>query len=81
MKTLEGHLDDGVIAAAFSPDGQTLASGGNDKTVRLWDVQTGAPKAALEHGSNVYEVAFSSDGKIIASAGHDGTILLWSAAQ
>lgn len=44
--TLEGHSDN-VACAAFSPDRTLLATGSNDKTVRLWDVATGKSKATL----------------------------------
>jgi WD40 repeat protein len=42
---LEGHSG-AVISLVFSRDGRTLASGGDDNTVRLWDVQTGKPPGA-----------------------------------
>jgi WD40 repeat protein len=65
---------------AFSPDGQTLAGGSLDKTVRLWDVQTGQTKATLqEHTSLVQAVAFSPDGQTLASGSDDQTVRLWDA--
>ena len=66
---------------AFSPDGETLASGGGDRTIRLWDVETGQERAALEgHTGRIESVAFSPGGGILASGGWDGTIRLWDAA-
>ena len=44
---MEGHSSE-VVSVAFSPDGQTLASGTRDKTIRVWDVVTGEEKAKLE---------------------------------
>ena len=68
-----------VQSVDFSPDGTTLASGSWDRTVRLWDVQTGQNIATLEgHTGDVTSVEFSPDGRILASGSrYDGTVLLW----
>ena len=67
-----------VYSVSFSPNGQTLASGSWDTTIRLWDVMTGDHKKTLEgHGSSVRSVAFSPDGQTLASGSEDSTVLLW----
>ena len=79
--TLEGHTG-GVESVLFSPDGQTLASGSSDGTIRLWDVSSGQLQATLRGHSmdDVSLFSFSPDGSTLASRGffsRDGTIRLW----
>ncbi|KAF7136923.1 hypothetical protein CNMCM5793_006585 [Aspergillus hiratsukae] len=77
MQTLEGHSD-WVRSAAFSGDGQTLASGSDDHTIKLWDTKTGAELQTLKgHSDSVSSVAFSGDGQTLASGSDDHTIKLW----
>ena len=63
---------------AFSPDGTILASGDYDRTVRVWEVETGMSLATLKgHSDWVRSVAFPPDGRTLASGSGDGTVLLW----
>jgi WD40 repeat protein len=59
-----------------------LVSGGDDQTVRLWNVETGEIITTLQgHTDRVWSVAFSCDNETLASGSNDGTIRLWQKAS
>ena len=81
-KLLERSLRHGCAthAVAFCPEGRRLATAGEDRAARLWDLATGSLFAnPLKHDGPVHSVAFSPDGKLVATAAHDGTIRRWDA--
>ena len=79
-REIEGGPGLGVLdrALAYSPDGETLASGGRGPDVKLWDVASGSLLASLAgHSAPVASLAFSPDGETLASGALDGTVKLW----
>lgn len=77
--TLRGHTD-GVRTLAYSPSGDHLISGSDDKTVRVWDLRTGESLATLTgHTTAVVACAWSPDGSQFASASGN-RLIVWDAA-
>jgi WD40 repeat protein len=83
IQQLEGHTGY-VWKLAISPDGKYLASaGGNDNTMKIWNVSTGKLVHDLvdaHNGNFIVGVAFSPDSKFLLSAGRDGFARLWDLA-
>ncbi|KAK3821638.1 MAG: hypothetical protein J3Q66DRAFT_367329 [Benniella sp.] len=71
-----------VAKVVFSPQGNQLASAGDDGSVRLWNVKTGSCCLTLDgHHAAVVSVAFSHKGDLLASVSKDNTVRLWNAAS
>lgn len=78
VHALRGHASS-INSMAFSPDGQMLASGSADKTIRIWKLDSAVVRYTLSgHLSLVDALAFSPDGRILASGSWDYTIKIWN---
>ena len=75
-QTIEAH-EFGAYTVAFSPDGQTIASGGYDNTIKLWSVTGQLLETFQGHRDLVTSVCFNDDGKLLISTSLDKTAKLW----
>jgi len=75
---LAGH-EDFVWSVAWSPDGQRIASAGQDEAVRVWHLEAGRdrPAGTAEHGRHVWAVDWSPDGGQLATGDEDGAVRIW----
>ncbi len=66
-----------IYAVAISPDGQRIASAGDDKTIKLWTMEGKLLHSFLAHQERIWQLTFSPQGDRFASASEDGTVKLW----
>lgn len=87
IRTLTPSTQDGVNQFSadcldWSPDSKSLASGGSDSTIRIWDCKSGQQIRSMSgHRDDVYGLSWSKDGNTLASASADKTIRLWNVAS
>ena len=76
LRTLKGHKAVN-FAIAISPDGKTIASAGDDKTIKFWNLDGKLLHSINAHNERIWKLAFSPDGQLLASASEDGKVKLW----
>src|SRR5258706_521878 len=75
-----GHAES-IWSVCYSPDGTRVVSGSSDKTIRIWDAESGTVigEPLTGHTGGVNSVAYSPDGRHIVSGSSDNTIRIWDA--
>jgi len=80
-KTYDSDYNHSINNLAVSPDGNYVVSASGDKTLRLWDINTGETLHIFQgHTDNINTVTFSPDGKTLLSSSRDSTLKLWDIA-
>jgi WD40 repeat protein len=82
VRSFEGHESDEVYCAKFTPDGERVVSAGWDRTLRVWDRQTGKQLHCFTgHTHIIVGLDLSPDGTRAITASHDGSVRLWDLVQ
>jgi WD40 repeat protein len=76
---LRGH-EESVWGVAFAPDGRLLASGSDDRTVRVWDPVTGQGRVLGRHDGRVYWLQVHPDGRRVGAPDSSGVARIWPLA-
>ncbi|MEB3215189.1 MAG: hypothetical protein VKN72_02875 [Nostocales cyanobacterium 94392] len=76
VNRLEGHGDI-VWDVIFSPDGELLASGSRDQSVKIWRTDGKLLQSLQGHEESITSLSFSPDGNLLASASRDKTVKIW----
>ncbi len=81
MRSYKANEAHGAVrAVVFSPDGRSMATGGEDRAVHIWDVPSGCERLIMRgHGETVSGLAFTPDGETILSISVDGGAISWDA--
>lgn len=67
-----------IRSVCFSPDGKLLATGAEDRRIRVWDIETRRIRCSFDgHEQDIYSLDFAKNGRIIASGSGDKTVRLW----
>ena len=81
IKVLGGHGDD-ILKLVYHPSLPILVTTSADKTVKIWDANTGANTKTLSGmGDHVFAAAISPDGALVAAGGYDGEVKVWKIAD
>lgn len=75
---LRGHTGS-VRSVQFGPGDRWIATAGDDRSVRLWNTQSGEAKVLCGHHGRVTDVAFDPSGRYLASSSYDGHVIVWDA--
>ena len=77
VRVFNGHRG-AIFALAFSPDGKLLASAGEDRRIKVWDLSSSCLLKELKgHTDTIYSLVWSLDSGLLASGGMDGNLKLW----
>ncbi|RLB66508.1 MAG: hypothetical protein DRH04_09255 [Deltaproteobacteria bacterium] len=75
FRTLPGQAR--IYSTRFAPNSTQIASGAEDKTIRLWDIQTGDEIYSFVHPKSVYYFKFSHSGQLLATRQENGSVIIW----